>query len=477
MRTSDTGGASFLRLDNVTVVDITSGALAPGMTVSITGGVIADVAPTATIADRIDVRRVDLTGKYVVPGFNDMHVHSLQRPDTSGAFALMLASGITGIRQMAGSPELLDRRRRGTLPIGPDAPELLTMPGAVLTAFNAATPEAAAATVAGQREAGADFIKIVLVPPDALFGALEAATGAGMLAAGHLQNGLHPVAQSHAGLRCIEHLGTGDSVWIACSSQEATLAEEVAQRPPAQLPPGGNVDLRSAANFLINPLARTTSADAGILRRALDTFSAEKGRELAGTLRADGTWQVPTLVRLRAMQLPDLPDYADDPNLGYMPADTVAGWREVTAVFEQLPAETRATLRSQYDRELELTKIYDETGTPMMTGTDEGGGWIIPGFALHQEFDELASAGLSPLKILQMTTSLPARFLGREDTMGKVAPGQGANLVLLGGDPTATVANLHRIDAVVRAGKLYTRRDLDSLLARVQTGGGMPPEP
>ncbi len=476
MPADDTRGARFVRLEHATVVDTNSGRLAREMTISIEDGVITDVGPTTTTVERHDAVRVDASGKYVVPGFNDMHVHALQRPNASAALALMLASGITGIRQMAGSFDLLEQRRRGTLPIGAHAPELLAMPGQILTPLNAATPEAAESTIDEQREAGADFIKLILVPPNALLPALRAATAAGMLVAGHLQDGVHPVAQSHAGFRCIEHLGTGscNSLWIACSSEEAALADEIAKRPAPERPFGEGVDPGTLARSLINPLARTKPSDGALRRRALETFSEEKARALAATLRADGTWQVPTLVRLRAMEMADLPRYADDPNLRYVPSDTVADWRQVTGVFARLDPDTHATFRVQHDHELKLTRIYDETGTLMMTGTDEGGGWLIPGFALHQEFDELASAGLSPLRILQMTTSLPARFLSREDTMGSVAPGRGANLVLLDGDPTAAVENLHRVHGVVRAGRLYTRSDLDLLLARVEAGGGKP---
>src|ERR1700730_5414024 len=51
----------------------------------------------------------------------------------------------------------------------------------------------------------------------------------------------------------------------------------------------------------------------------------------------------------------------------------------------------------------------------MMAGTDGGG--QVPGQSLHQEFDELFKAGLSPPKILRMTTLKPAEFLGRTATM------------------------------------------------------------
>ncbi len=67
-----------------------------------------------------------------------------------------------------------------------------------------------------------------------------------------------------------------------------------------------------------------------------------------------------------------------------------------------------------------------------------------------------------------MTTSNVAAFLGRESTMGSIAPGKDANLVLLSANPMTSIQNLHRISAVVRAGKHYSAADLETLKARTE---------
>jgi imidazolonepropionase-like amidohydrolase len=102
----------------------------------------------------------------------------------------------------------------------------------------------------------------------------------------------------------------------------------------------------------------------------------------------------------------------------------------------------------------------------MMTGTD-GGSMMAPGLTLRQEFAELAKAGLSPLKILQMTTINPAQYLGRQDTMGTVEPGRNADLVVLDANPLDDVQNLHRINAVIRAGTHFSAAELAALKVRV----------
>ena len=103
----------------------------------------------------------------------------------------------------------------------------------------------------------------------------------------------------------------------------------------------------------------------------------------------------------------------------------------------------------------------------MMTGSDFGGGWVVPGVSLHQEFDLLEKAGLTPLRILQMTTWNGAEFLKRESTMGTVEEGKDANLVLLDANPLESVQSLHTIHAVVRAGSLYSRQCLEGLKEQV----------
>jgi imidazolonepropionase-like amidohydrolase len=156
-------------------------------------------------------------------------------------------------------------------------------------------------------------------------------------------------------------------------------------------------------------------------QRALDSFDIERCRALARAFKTNNTWQVPTLVRLRTQELADLPEYETDPSLANMSDDQKKTWRESTAQFHAFPPAMRATFRETYQRRLAVIALWYSEGVPMMAGTDGKGD--VPGQALQQEFAELAKAGLSPLKILQMATIEPARFLGRMQSMGRIARG------------------------------------------------------
>ena len=106
--TAPPSGGRPLLLRNVTVVDTRDGALAPGLDVFIADGVIAEITTTdpdpAIAAIAADAEVVDGSGRYLIPGLLDMHAHPLNEKHPAGGLELMLASGITGFRQMAGLP-------------------------------------------------------------------------------------------------------------------------------------------------------------------------------------------------------------------------------------------------------------------------------------------------------------------------------------------------------------------------------------
>ena len=467
--------AGDVRLDGGTVVDPRDGRLTENVSILVRQGRIVALDQGGSVKSDPSIQRIDVTGKYVVPGYNDMHSHVLELEDPSGALALMLAEGVTGFRQMSGSPQRLAERRDQTLPVGERAPAALEMPGTILTPLNAATPEAVTAEIRLQKAQGADFIKMGFVSPQVFEAAMQEGRRSGIAVLGHLQDGVDAADAARAGFRSVEHLGPGATVWTACSTAEAELQSEAKpvrmRAPPVNVPFLRQIIMWRFQTVLINPAAFVPPAYAARLRHAFETFDEGKFEALAELFVSEDTWHVPTLVRLRTQELADAPEYAHDPYLQYMPQKKVRKWRQVTTKFKKLPLAMRETYAAVYPRQLELTKRLADSGVRMMTGTD--GGWLSgPGLTLKEEFAELGKAGLSPLKILQMATIDPAEYLGRTDTMGVVEPGRNADLVLLDANPLDKVSNLHEIAGVVRAGIHYSSQDLDGLRKRVSSSRG-----
>ena len=458
-----------LVLDDVVVVDVRSGALARGREILIEDGRITRIVRAHSLKPVAGVRVVDGRGRYVVPGFLDMHAHVLNSPTPQAALSLMLAYGITGYRQMSGSPQLLQARRDGRLPIPEASPALLATSGTILAGGPAVPAAAMVAEVDRQKAQGADFIKIIDLGAPAYFAALDEATRQGLPFDGHLPRSVDPREAARRGLRGIEHLGPNESLLLGCSSQEAAIRADIARAPvpPARLPSA--VPPQVLRRVLAEPLLFESPLDLALISRTIDTYDEGRCRDLARTLAARGVWQTPTLARLKAMEFSNDPAYARDPDLKYVSADDRRMWTEIAHDFAVLPPpERNPVLARLWPLQLRLVKLFDEAGVPMMAGTDEGAQWLVPGASLHQEFDLLAQAGVPPLHVLRMATLNGAVFLGRGAAMGAVEPGKAADLVLLDADPTRAVAAMHTVRAVVRAGAFYDRDDLEALKRRAE---------
>lgn len=442
-----------LVLNGVTIVDTRDGKLRRDMTIVIESGKIAKIAPASSgIANRAG-RIVDARGTYVVPGYNDFHAHPLTSSDPEGSLALMLANGVTGFREMASAAPMLAARAQGTL-LPATAPELLELASEPVNPGNSPVPAAAVAHVQNQKAGGADFIKVIDYSPDVFFAVAAECKRQNLRFTGHLSPAVDVREALRAGMRSIEHMGPRDSVLLGCSTEEAALRPVPA---PPKPPAGGPPSEAALKRGLVNPALATSPEEVARYQRVLDSYSDARRRDLAAKFVAAGTWMVPTLIRVRTMLIGDAPEYRSDPNLQYLPAQTRATWEEISQQFGArfAPAQ-HATLQQLYARLATLVKPFKDSGVPMMTGSDLGGGFVVAGFGLHAEFDLLAAAGLAPLDVLQMTTVNGAKFLGRESRMGSVAEGKDANLVLLRANPMESVQNLHRIAAVVRAGTFYS---------------------
>ena len=202
-------------------------------------------------------------------------------------------------------------------------------------------------------------------------------------------------------------------------------------------PPPPTLDPR----LLINPRLSTANWLASVYDRIAQTYSEARCEDLCEAFFADGTWQTPTLIRIRTSHFGDDPHYRGDPNLKYVDKARQRLWHDVGQEFtDTVTPAARSALAEFYAMCLHVVNVMQRSGVKMLAGSDLGGGWLIPGFSLHQEFHELAAAGLSPLEILQMTTLNGAEFIGRQSSMGAVEAGKTADLVVLDGNPIEDVS-------------------------------------
>jgi hypothetical protein len=115
-------------------------------------------------------------------------------------------------------------------------------------------------------------------------------------------------------------------------------------------------------------------------------------------------------------------------------------------------------------------KIPMEVGLPMLSGGDTG--MEDAGFKTHDDMAILVDRGLTPLAALQAATLNPAKMLRATDSLGTVARGKLADLVLLDANPLADITNTTQIRAVVANGRYFDRAALDGLLAEIRRKAG-----
>jgi imidazolonepropionase-like amidohydrolase len=463
-------------ITGVIVVNTRDGALKPGTAVVVNNGKIARIAKADSVIVAGTAQTIDASDKYVVPGYLDMHAHVVDRADMqTTVWPLLIANGITGFRQMSGSPELLARGQRLRQEIAAGtvvAPEPLVLVGRLFNLTpdggraGITTPAAAVAEVLDQKRAGTEFIKVINVNREVFLATMEEAKRQGLDVVGHLFPSVSGTDASNAGMRAYEHLGALlGNILFDCSTDEPAvrlglIAQGIARgRRPAP-PPTPEIIQR----VLATPTIALRQDDVALIQRAIDTYSEERCRTFANLLAKNETWQVVTLIRSKTMLMPELPEFQDDPNLKYVAPGVRTMWREALDIFNRTtPAAAKATYKKLYEYNRQMVGLFKQAGVKILAGDDLGGGWVIAGFGLHQEFRELAKAGLSPLEVLQTATLNGAQFLRRTATMGTVEEGKSADLVLLDANPIASVENLDRIWGVVLRGRYYSRSALDHM--------------
>ena len=121
-----------------------------------------------------------------------------------------------------------------------------------------------------------------------------------------------------------------------------------------------------------------------------------------------------------------------------------------------------AALRKEMDFELAFVRA----GGLLLAGSDPtGNGGVLPGFGNQREIELLVEAGFSSVEAVSIATRNGARYLGEEAEIGTIAAGKRADLVLVKGDPSKTIADIEKVELVFKGGVGFDRRSSSSRCA------------
>ncbi len=425
---------SILAITHVNVVDGTRNEARPDQTVLVRGNRIVAVGPFRTLAIPPEARVIAGRGKFLIPGLWDMHVHTVA-PGGRETLDLYIANGVTGVRDMAGDWDQLRAWRReigAGMQVGPR----IMASGPYIEGGDVPIPHILARNPAEARTAvdslvrlGVDFIKLHgQLTREVYLAAARASREQGIPFTGHVPRSVGASQASDSGQRSLEHLL---QIPIACTSAESL---SLAPRFPVQ-----------------RVLGQCTS-------QPLDT--------LFQRFVNNGTWVVPTLVAMYEVARWPRRDLPGDAFAAHLPDTLRAFVAQIFPMPDSIPADADVVGDALFAKRIALVGAMHRAGVKVMPGTDAPLRNSPPGFGLHAELDLFARAGMTPFEILRSATREPALYFGMADSLGAVARGMVADLVLLDADPLASVANLRRVHAVIANGRLVDDDAIRRILAR-----------
>ena len=425
-------GQPSLAFTHVTVIDGTSSTPRRDQTVVVRGNRIVSVSPSRSARIPAGARIVNGRGKFLIPGLWDMHVHTAVIGGGE-VLSLYVANGVTGVRDMAGDWPTLTAYRDDVangLLVGPR----IVASGPYLEGGDipiphilARTPDEGRAGVDSLVRLGVDFVKVHgQLTRDTYFAIARRARERGIAFVGHVPRVVGSAAASDSGQRSIEHLL---AIPVQC-----TPAESIALQP--------RFSVQGA-------LGRCSSQDLAPL--------------YARFVRND-TWVTPTFVGQYEIAVWPGRAVPGDSLAHYLPDSLRRYVAKIFQMPDSIPPGADSVGRAMFAKRLAQVATMHRAGVRVLTGTDAPLRNSPPGFGLHEELVLLARGGLPPFEIIRAATLEPARYIGALDSLGTIAPGKLADLVLLDANPLLDIRNTRRIAAVVANGRLYDAKDRARLL-------------
>lgn len=460
-----------LVIENVTVIDPETRRVMADHNVYVDGAKIVALVPAADRQPFAGDERLDGRGRFLIPGLIDMHIHLFLPEPAAPSLNLLLANGVTGVREMASDCWEIAGVKRGCVgeykalqasilagqTPGPEllaltstmvmGPAQLKLPANIDPFIAPGTPGDARRLAEHLGGRGVNILKTHdSIPQNAFFELMDGARRQGLAVSGHVPFGAGSLASAQQGYHTIEH---ARDLLYDCSAFGPDFRRRMSDW--ADRKPGAE---------------RVGSVER--LRRTVEEHDPRQCTAFLSALSKTEVGYVPTHVTREMEARADEPSYRDRPERRYMMPARDRNWQKDLEETAALSEQERIALDRFFRHGLEITRLAFLAGVPIMAGTDANDTMIVPGFSFHRELALLAEAGIPPMEVLRGATILPAKYLGRSADLGGISVGKEADLVLLDRNPLDDIHNSAAVRAVVTNGRLLNRAALDALLAEVE---------
>ncbi len=412
-----TGTFAFV---GATVIDVTGKPPIPNATVVTSGGKITAVGPSSEVKIPAEAQRIDVSGKYIIPGLWDMHAHYEQVEWGP----IYLAAGVTTVRDVGNEYDFITQVRDAVNSGKALGPHML-LAGIVdgdgpyaLGVTRVNSPEDAQKWVTRYHDSGFQQIKIYSSVKEENVKAICAyAHKLGMTVTGHIPIGMNAYQGVNDGMDMINHISYIDDLLL-----------------PKDFDP-----MKAKG---MDRLKRYASTD----------INSEAGRKAIAFFAEHQTVIDPTLSVFQMQLRP-----ASEPATQMEPGIArVAPELREQLVSGGLPPEVAQYGEKILQNDLAIVEALHKAGVPIVVGTDQS----VPGFSVYGEIELYHKAGFTPMEALQAATIVPARAMKVDADSGSIEVGKRADLDVLDANPVEDIHNIRTVRTVVAAGVLYDPKPL-----------------
>lgn len=440
--------SKIIAIKNVTIIPMNKEGVLKDQTILIENGKISRIGHSSKVKLKEDMEVIDGKGKYVVPGFFDMHAHFFYEQGDNvntceSELKIMLANGLTTVRIQCGDSVYLDARQKLSEGkwLGPklfvSSPQFVgnyPWPGKVF-AIVCKTPQEAELAVKKCKKDGYDEIKITFMVKKEVYDAIiKTAKAEGIKVTGHVG----PLVKLPAALEAKEQIEHMDE--------------------------------------FIDMLLPDTSynhgecvSDMNIWRkRAWNTVPAldeTKIPDLVKKVKDAGIYVTPTNYFFFSSFADSInkEQYMARSDYAYIPKVILEErWAIRARYWKAAPPE--ASRKKYIDIRKKMTYELWKAGVPLMAGSDSPEWFLVQGFSIHDELETFVKAGLSTYAALETATKNPATYLGLMKNKGTVEVGKDADLIMLDADPLIDITNTKSINTVILNGVPFNQVDLQRML-------------
>ncbi len=428
--------AADLVISNVNIIDVENGEIKYAQDVVIIGDSIAQINSHLNRYKYRNANVIDGTDKFLIPGLWDMHTHTWWGYEDF--YPLLLANGITGIREMFGNLDVVNEIKRLTKQdslIGPDyisaGPIICGDPPSLSSCVVAKNREEGREFVRQQKADGADFIKTYnMLRKDVYMAIADECKEQGMVLTGHIPFDVslpEALKQNHKSIEhfygILEYLC--DTVGLA------------------------KIDKERKGRFNYSEYIKRS-------KHVIETYNEARANEVIELVENSNAWVCPTYT----VHLGYLRTYnydLDDQRRYYLP--DYARWSSQDSVLSKIDSINLNIEQDYYDLMIRFSRKLRKREIRFLAGSDYCNPFTYPGFSLHEELQIFVEEiGFTPLEALRSATINPAIYFEQENEIGTVEQGKRASLLILNKNPLENIRYTQEIDGVILRG-MYLKGD------------------